>query len=57
MTDEQREAEIKRVRSLLAEAQLDDDYEAAGRWARNWAALEAERSTAAVATVENWQGV
>ena len=57
MTDDQREAEIKRVKALGDQAYLDDDYDAARGWYRNMAALIEGRSVEVVAEMEKKMGI
>lgn len=57
MTDDQREAEIARVKRLAEEAYLDDDYDAARGWYRNMAALIEGRSVEVVAELERRMGL
>ena len=57
MTDDQREAEIARLKALGDQAYLDDDYEAARGWYRNMAALIEGRSSEVVAEMEKRMGI
>lgn len=57
LTDQEREAEIDRVKRLGDQAYLDDDYEAARGWYRNMAALIEGRSVEVVAELERRMGL
>lgn len=57
LTDQEREAEIDRVKRLGDQAYLDGDYDAARAWYRNMAALIEGRSVEVVEEMEQRLGL